>query len=40
MHPTNEGYVDIAGRIEKRLQAKTAYRDIRILSGENQAAVR
>jgi len=40
MHPDNEGYVDIADRIEKRLQAKTAYKDIRILSGENQAAVR
>ena len=40
MHPDNEGYVDIADRIEKRLRAKTAYKDIRILSGENQAAVR
>lgn len=40
MHPDNEGYVDIADRIEKRLQAKTAYKDIRILSSENQAAVR
>lgn len=40
MHPDNEGYLDIADRIEKRLRAKTSYKDIRILSGENQAAVR
>ena len=40
MHPTNEGYKDMADRIEKKLRAKTNYRDIRILSNENQAAVR
>lgn len=40
MHPDNDGYEDIADRIVSRLQAKTSYRDIKLLNGENQTAVK
>ena len=39
MHPDNGGYEDIADRIEKKLTTRPAYKDIRILSEENQEAV-
>lgn len=40
LHPNNEGYQQIADKIESRLHARTSYRDIRTVAAESQKAIR